>query len=91
MLDRFIPLPLARRLTNLQRLEAMAQAESTRDILIQLEQSLLQLASIERLLQLRVQWNPEQAQRQQERLVRQQARLHRQQAMLGRLQNEPER
>lgn len=84
MLDGVLPPSYARIATNLQRAEALAQAESTRDIVMQLQQSLTQLASIQQLLQLHVQWTPEQARRQQQRLVRQQARLQWQKTILER-------
>ncbi len=81
-------LPFARMDAFLQRAEVLARSESTRSIVMHLERSLMQLASIEQYLQLRVQWNPEQVQRQQKRLARQQVRLQWQQAMLGQLWDE---
>jgi hypothetical protein len=78
-------LPFARMDAILQRVAALARSESTQSIVLHLERSLMQLASIEQYLQLRVQWNPEQVQRQQKRLARQQARLQWQQAMLEQL------
>ena len=78
-------LPFARMNVILQRTAALAQSKSTYAIMMHLERSIMQLASIEQYLQLRVQWNPEQVQRQQKRLARQQARLQWQQAMLEQL------
>ena len=93
MQDKFraTTLPFARMATNLQRATALAQSESTQPIVMHLERSLMQLASIEQYLQLRVRWNPEQVQRQQKRLARQQARLQWQQAMLEQLWDERRR
>jgi hypothetical protein len=81
-------LPFARMNVILQRAAALAQSKSTYAIMMHLERSIMQLASIEQYLQLRVQWNPEQVQRQQKRLARQQARLQWQQAMLEQLWDE---
>jgi hypothetical protein len=79
---------MARTVMNLQHAVALVQSESTHLAVMQLQQSLTQLVSIQRFLQLRVQWTPEQVQRQQERLARQQARLRWQQAMLEHLRDE---
>ena|GEM_PF-2431310 len=89
MQDKFrvTTLPFARMATNLQRAATLAQSESTYSIMMHMERSLMQLASIEQYLQLHVQWNPEQVQRQQKRLARQQVRLQWQQAMLEQLWN----
>lgn len=77
--------PFAHIATDLQRAVALAESQSTRAAAVQLERSLIRLASIEQLLQLRVQWGPEQARRQQQRLARQQARVRWQQATLEQL------
>ena len=77
--------PLTRLAANLQSVAALAEAESTRSAMLQLQQSLVQLASVERLLQPRVQWDVGQARRQQQRLARQRARLQWEQAALERL------
>jgi len=81
-------IPYARMVTNLQRVLALAQSKSTYAYVMHLERSMMQLLSIEQYLQLRVQWDPEQEQRQQRRLDRQQARLQWQQAMLEQLWDE---
>ena len=73
---------------NLQRAAALAQSKSTYSIVLQMQQSLMQLASIEQLLKLHIQWDSGQARRQQQRLMRQRARLQRQQAMLEQLRDE---
>lgn len=91
MLERMMLLPFTRIPESLQRAEALAQSESTRDAMIQMQQSLFRLAAIEQILKLRVQWTPEQARRQQQRLVRQQARLQRQEALLEHLRDERDR
>ena len=83
--------PLTRIAANLQRAVALVQSGSTQTVAEQLQRSLIQLASVERLLQLRVQWDPGQVERQRQRLVRQQARLQWQQAMLKHLWEERER
>lgn len=83
--------PLTRIATNLQRAVALVQSGSTQTVAEQLQRSLIQLASVERLLQLRVQWDPGQVERQRQRLVRQQARLQWQQAVLKHLWEERER
>ena len=83
--------PLTRIATNLQRAVALVQSGSTQTVAEQLQRSLIQLASVERLLQLRVQWDPGQVERQRQRLIRQQARLQWQQAMLKHLWEERER
>ncbi len=83
--------PLTRVATNLQRAVALVQSGSTQTVAEQLQRSLIQLASVERLLQLRVQWDPGQVERQRQRLIRQQARLQWQQAMLKHLWEERER
>ena len=91
MLERAMLLPFTRidensqLIADLRRAEALAKSQSTRDTAMQLQQSLSQLAAIQQLLQLRVQWNTEQARRQQQRMARQQVRLQWQQAMLDRL------
>lgn len=83
--------PLTRVATNLQRAVALVQSGSTQTVAEHLQRSLIQLASVERLLQLRVQWDPGQVERQRQRLVRQQARLQWQQAVLKHLWEERER
>lgn len=83
--------PLTRIATNLQRAVALVQSGSTQTVAEHLQRSLIQLASVERLLQLRVQWDPGQVERQRQRLIRQQARLQWQQAMLKHLWEERER
>ena len=91
MLERAMLLPFTRidensqLIADLRRAEALAKSQSTRDTAMQLQQSLSQLAVIQQLLQLRVQWNTEQARRQQQRMARQRVRLQWQQAMLDRL------
>ena len=91
MLERAMLLPFTRidensqLIADLRRAEALAKSQSTRDTAMQLQQSLSQLTAIHQLLQLRVQWNTEQARRQQQRMARQQVRLQWQQAMLDRL------
>lgn len=91
MLERAMLLPFTRidensqLIADLRRAEALAKSQSTRDTAMQLQQSLSQLAAIQQLLQLRVQWNTEQARRQQQRMARQRVRLQWQQAMLDRL------
>lgn len=78
---------IARTATSLQRAVTLVQSEATHLPVIHLQRSLAHLVSLQRFLQLqlRIQWTPEQAQRQQERLERQQTRLQRQQAMLDKL------
>lgn len=89
--DRAASHPFTSLTANLQRASALVQSKSTYSIVMQMQQSLIHLASIEQFLQLRVQWDPEQARRQQQRLMRQRARLQWQQAMLEQLRNERER
>ena len=84
----FMSLSIARTVGNLQRALALVQSGSTQLAAVQLQQSLSQLIAVQQLLQLRVQWTPEQMKRQQSRLERQQARLQWQQAMLKQLRDE---
>ena len=80
---------IARTVANLQRAVTLAQSEAAQLPVAHLQRSLAHLVSLQQFLQLqlRVQWTPEQVQRQQERLARQQARLQWQQAMLDKLHN----
>jgi hypothetical protein len=82
-------LSIARRIIELERnVAALLQSESTRDIVMQMQQSLTNLLVIQlQHLQLRVKWTPEQLARQQERLERQKARLEWQQAMIKQLED----
>jgi hypothetical protein len=73
---------------NLRLAAALAQSKSTYTIVMNMEQSLMHLASIEQYLQLHIQWDTEQAQRQHRRLMRQHSRLQWQQAMLKQLRGE---
>jgi hypothetical protein len=80
---------MARTATSLQRAVTLAQSEAAQLPVIHLQKSLAHLVSLQQFLQLqlRIQWMPEQAQRQQERLARQQTRLQWQQQMLDKLHN----
>jgi len=73
---------------NLHLVAALAQSKSTYTIVMNMEQSLMHLASIEQHLQLHVRWDTEQAQRQHRRLMRQHSRLQWQRAMLEQLRRE---
>jgi uncharacterized membrane protein len=84
----FMSLSMARTVGNLQRALALVQLGSTQLAAAQLQQSLSQLISVQQLIQLRVQWTPEQMKRQQSRLERQQARLQWQHTMLKQLRDE---
>ena len=84
----FMSLSIARTVGNLQRALALVQSGSTQLTAVQLQQSLSQLIAVQQLLQLRVQWTPEQMKRQQSRLERQQARFQWQQTMLKQLRDE---
>ena len=83
--------PLAHLAANLQSVAALTESESTRSAVMQLQRSLIQLASVEQLLQPRVQWDAVQAQRQQQRLARQQARLRWEHAVMEQLWEKRER
>ncbi|HKF36194.1 MAG TPA: hypothetical protein VKB35_04780 [Ktedonobacteraceae bacterium] len=88
MQDRDITSPsIAQRIIELERLVALLESESTRQIVVHLRQSLSNLLSIQLHLQLRVKWTPEQLARQQERLERQRARLQWQRAMVKQLEH----
>jgi hypothetical protein len=89
MQDRDITsLSIAQRIIELERnLAALLESESTRRIVMQLQQSSSNLLSIQLHLHLRVKWTPDQLARQQERLERQQARLQWQQAMVKQLED----
>ena len=78
---------IARTIASLQRAITLAQSEAAQLPVIHLQRSFAHLVSLQQFLQLqlRLQWTPEQVQRQQERLARQQTRLQWQQAMLDKL------
>jgi len=81
---------IARIATRLQGGVTLAQSEAAQLPVAHMQRSLDHLVSLQQFLQLRlrVQWTPEQVQRQQERLARQQARLQWQQVMLDKLRNQ---
>ena len=79
---------MARTIIHLQRALALVQSRSAQRTVLQLEQSFVQLLEVQQELKLRVQWTPEQVNRQQERLDRQEARLQWQRAMLQQLREQ---